>query len=50
VKANGLFFDKRPASREVQTKALWVYDYRTNVHKTLKTKRLATGDFDDFIR
>ncbi|MEQ8356099.1 MAG: class I SAM-dependent DNA methyltransferase [Kiloniellaceae bacterium] len=50
VKANVLFFDKRPASREVQTKALWVYDYRTNVHKTLKTKRLTHGDFDDFIR
>ena len=50
VKANVLFFDKRPASREVQTKALWVYDYRTNVHKTLKTKRLARGDFDDFVR
>lgn len=50
VKANVLFFDKRPASREVQTKELWVYDYRTNVHKTLKTKRLTNADFDDFIR
>jgi type I restriction enzyme M protein len=30
--------------------ALWVYDYRTNVHKTLKTKRLTHSDFDDFIR
>ncbi len=50
VKANVLFFDKRPASRDVQTKELWVYDYRTNVHKTLKTKRLARGDFDDFIQ
>ena len=50
VKANVLFFDKRPASREVQTRELWVYDYRTNVHKTLKTKRLERGDFDDFIR
>lgn len=50
VKANVLFFDKRPASREVQTKELWVYDYRTNVHKTLKTKRLASNDFDDFVR
>jgi type I restriction enzyme M protein len=49
VKANVLFFDKRPASREVQTKELWVYDYRTNVHKTLKTKRLTRADFDDFI-
>lgn len=45
-----LFFDKRPASRDVQTKELWVYDYRTNIHKTLKTKRLSHGDFDDFIR
>ncbi len=50
VKANVLFFDKRPASREVQTKELWVYDYRTNVHKTLKTKRLTNADFDDFVQ
>lgn len=50
VKANVLFFDKRPASRDVQTKELWVYDYRTNIHKTLKTKRLSHADFDDFIR
>ncbi|MCC5865694.1 MAG: SAM-dependent DNA methyltransferase [Wenzhouxiangella sp.] len=49
VKANVLFFDKRPASKEIQTKELWVYDYRTNVHKTLKTKRLTNADFDDFI-
>lgn len=49
VKANVLFFDKRPASREVQTRELWVYDYRTNVHKTLKTKRLTREDFDDFV-
>ncbi|EAR23131.1 type I restriction-modification system subunit M [Nitrococcus mobilis] len=50
VKANVLFFDKRPASREVQTKALWVYDYRTNVHKTQKTKRLTNADLEDFVR
>lgn len=50
VKANVLFFDKRPASRDVQTKELWVYDYRTNIHKTLKTKRLTNTDFDDFVR
>lgn len=49
VKANVLFFDKRPASREAQTRELWVYDYRTNVHKTLKTKRLTSGDLDDFV-
>ena len=50
VKANVLFFDKRPASREAQTKELWIYDYRTNVRKTLKTKKLVPSDFDDFIK
>lgn len=50
VKANVLFFDKRPAAREVQTSDLWVYDYRTNIHKTLKTKRLTGADFEDFVR
>ncbi|MGO8003526.1 SAM-dependent DNA methyltransferase [Rhizobium ruizarguesonis] len=50
VKANVLFFDKKAASREVQTKELWVYDYRTNVHKTLKTKRIVGSDLEDFVR
>jgi type I restriction enzyme M protein len=50
VKANVLFFDKKAASKSAQTKELWVYDYRTNVHKTLKTKRLVTGDLSDFVK
>lgn len=50
VKANVLFFDKRPAARQAQTRELWVYDYRTNIHKTLKTKPLVSGDLDDFVR
>lgn len=49
VKANVLFFDKKPASRDPQTRELWVYDYRTNVHKTLKTKQLTRADLDDFV-
>lgn len=49
VKANVLFFDKKPASKEVQTKELWVYDYRTNIHKTLKTKQLVRADLDNFV-
>lgn len=49
VKANVLFFDKKKASKTIQTKELWVYDYRTNVHKTLKTKKLASADLDDFV-
>ncbi|WP_205756238.1 hypothetical protein [Labrenzia sp. 011] len=38
-----------PASREAQTRELWVYDYRTNIHKTLKTKQLVRADLDDFV-
>jgi type I restriction enzyme M protein len=49
VKANVLFFDKKRAAREPWAKALWVYDYRTNIHKTLKTSRLKRADLDDFV-
>tara|TARA_R110001606_G_scaffold394600_2_gene565654 strand:- start:1015 stop:2553 length:1539 start_codon:yes stop_codon:yes gene_type:complete len=49
VKANVLFFDAKPASKEVWTESVWVYDYRTNVHKTLKTNKLTRSDFDDFV-
>lgn len=49
VKANVLFFDKKPASKDVQTRELWVYDYRTNIHKTLKTKPLVSSDLNDFV-
>jgi type I restriction enzyme M protein len=50
VKANVLFFDKKPAAKEPWTKGLWVYDYRTNVHCTLKTKLLQRSDLDDFVK
>lgn len=49
VKANVLFFDNRPASKESQTKDVWFYDYRTNVHHTLKKKPLRFEDLQDFI-
>ena len=49
VKANVLFFDGRPSSKEVQTKEVWVYDYRTNVHHTLKKNPLKLEDLKDFI-
>ena len=29
------FFDKCPASPDIQTKEIWIYDFRTNVHFTL---------------
>ena len=49
VKANVIFFDSKPAAKTAWTKQLWVYDYRTNVHKTLKQNRLALADFAEFI-
>ena len=49
VKANVIFFDAKPASKTAWTKELWVYDYRTNVHKTLKQNRLSKTDFAEFI-
>ena len=50
VKANVIFFDKRPASAETQTKTVWIYDFRTNIHFTLKKKPLTYADLQDFIR
>lgn len=50
VKANVLFFDRKPASEKPWTKQLWFYDLRTNVHFTLKTKRLERSDLDDFVK
>lgn len=49
VKANVLFFDKKPGSAKVQTKKLWVYDLRTNQHFTLKQKPITLADFDEFL-
>ena len=49
VKANVIFFDKRPPSAERQTKTVWVYDFRTNVHFTLKQNPMTDKDLEDFI-
>lgn len=49
VKANVLFFDKKPASKTTWTKDLWVYDLRTNKHFTLKERPLSRADLDDFV-
>jgi len=50
VKANVLFFDKRPASEKPWTEKLWIYDLRTNIHFTLKTNTLRYEDLEDFIK
>jgi len=49
VKANVIFFDNCPASPDIQTQEVWVYDFRTNVHFTLKKNPMAFGDLRDFI-
>jgi len=49
VKANVLFFDKKPASETPWTKKLWIYDLRTNKHFTLKTNFLKRADLDEFV-
>ena len=49
VKANVLFFDRKPASEKPWTEKLWIYDLRTNNHFTLKTSPLRYEDLQDFI-
>lgn len=49
VKANVLFFDKKPASEHHWTEKLWIYDLRTNQHFTLRTNPLTLDHLRDFI-
>ena len=50
VKANILFFDNRVAQKDPWTKEIWFYDYRTNIHHTLKRKPIQLEDLQDFIK
>jgi len=49
VKANVFFFDNKVASKEHWTKEIWFYDFRTNIHFTLKKNPLKLEDLRDFI-
>src|SRR6202167_4783705 len=49
VKANVLFFDRKPAQEKPWTQKLWIYDLRTNLHFTLKENPLKRADLDDFV-
>lgn len=49
VKANVIFFENRPASPDRQTKEIWIYDYRTGIHHTLKQKPMREEDLADFV-
>ncbi|MEU4567327.1 class I SAM-dependent DNA methyltransferase [Micromonospora sp. NPDC023956] len=50
VKANVLFFERRRAREEPWTTKLWVYDFRTNEHFTLKQNPLRRDHLDDFVK
>ena len=50
VKANVIFFDNHEASPDAWTKQVWYYDYRTNVHHTLKRKPIRYEDLLDFVK
>lgn len=50
VKANVLFFDNKPASKDVQTKNIWIYDLRVGMHFTLKKNPIQNTDLDDFVK
>lgn len=49
VKANVLFFNNKPASKDAWTKDVWIYDYRNNVHHTPKKNPMRMSHLQDFI-
>ncbi|MCH7535239.1 MAG: N-6 DNA methylase, partial [Bacteroidetes bacterium] len=49
VKVNVIFFDNKEASKDPWTKEVWIYDFRTNIHFTLKKNPMKLEDLEDFI-
>ena len=49
VKANVVFFDRKPASEAPWTQEIWYYDLRTNQHFTLKQRPMTRDDLNDFV-
>lgn len=50
VKASVLFFQKGPARFEPWTTRLWVYDFRSDVHYTLRNHSLSKDGLQDFVQ
>ena len=48
-KAYSIFFDIHTACKDPWTKEVWIYDFRTNIHFTLKRNKLTFEDLQDFI-
>jgi type I restriction enzyme M protein len=49
VKANVLFFDKRPVTKTPATKEIWVYDLRSNRNFSIRQNPIVLEDLADFI-
>ena len=49
VKANVLFFEKKPKTDDSVTKEIWFYDYRTNIRHTPKKNPLRSEHLKDFV-
>ncbi|HEV2417040.1 MAG TPA: class I SAM-dependent DNA methyltransferase [Terriglobia bacterium] len=49
VKANVLFFDKKPPAKAPATKDLWVYDLRSGRNFSLRQSPITPDDLTDFI-
>src|SRR5713101_5813876 len=49
VKANVIFFERKPGAKEPWTKKVWIYDCRTNKEFTLKERRMVRADLDEFV-
>jgi type I restriction enzyme M protein len=50
VKANVLFFDKKPLNKTPATTDIWVYDLRSNKNFSLRQNPIVTDDLKDFIK
>src|SRR5215472_390455 len=50
VKANVLFFDKRPATKAIATSDIWVYDLRSDQKFSVRQKPIRREDLTDFIQ
>jgi type I restriction enzyme M protein len=49
VKANVLFFERKPAAEQAWTKRVWFYDLRTGSSFTPKQNPLRRAHLDDFV-
>jgi type I restriction enzyme M protein len=50
VKANVLFFDKKPVTMTPATREIWIYDLRTNQNFSLRQNPIGPEDLTDFIQ